>query len=260
MVISTKTTLDLVTARTISPTAVVVLLAWIAAGGVLAVSEPLRGPATFAFVLVGWVLSVMAHEFGHAFVAFKAGDHTVAAKGYLTLDPLKYMDSVTSLIIPLIVLAIGGIGFPGGAVYLRPDLMRGRLWRSAASLAGPAATLLALVALGLAAGAARSFSPSTALPNALALLAFLQATALVLNLLPIPGLDGYGALRPFLPGGVTRGLRRLEGVIFIGFVVLLLSSNQLSRELFGLGTGLTAALGVPLDAIGGGYDAFRFWK
>lgn len=260
MAIAPEPTLDPLKARTISPTAALVLLAWIAAGAALTVSEPLRGPATFAFVLVGWVLSVMVHEFGHAIVAFKGGDYTVAGRGYLTLDPLKYMDSVTSLIIPLVVLAVGGIGFPGGAVYLRPDLMRGPLWRSAASLAGPAATFLVLIALAGLGFLAATFSPSTALPQALAFLAFLQATALVLNLLPIPGLDGYGALRPFLPGGVTKGLRRLEGVIFIGFVAVLLTSQAAGGELFRAAAALIARLGVPLDAIGAGYDAFQFWK
>jgi hypothetical protein len=84
------------------------------------------GVLTFAFVVVGWVLSVVVHEFAHAFVAYKAGDHTIVEKGYLSLDPLKYTDLQTSLILPLVALAIGGIGFPGGAVYLRDDLMRSK--------------------------------------------------------------------------------------------------------------------------------------
>ena len=50
------------------------------------------GVLTFAFVMVGWILAVMAHEFSHAFVAWLAGDHTVKAKGYLSFDPRRYGD------------------------------------------------------------------------------------------------------------------------------------------------------------------------
>ncbi|MFV4649204.1 site-2 protease family protein, partial [Mycobacterium tuberculosis] len=135
-------------------------------------------------------------ESGHAFVAWRAGDTSVVGKGYLSLDPLKYTDLATTIIFPLIVLALGGIGFPGAAVYLRPDLMRSPMGRAMASLAGPAMTGAVLLLLGfgmsLAGGAPTLF-------QALGFLAFLQATALILNLLPVPGLDGYGVIRPFLP-------------------------------------------------------------
>ena len=261
MTTPTDTLPDALPARPISPIALLLLLAWAGAGVGLSLSEPLRGPFTFVFVLIGWVLSVMAHEFGHAFVAYKGGDHTVAAKGYLTLDPLRYMDSVTSLVIPLVVLAIGGIGLPGGAVYLRQDLMRGPLWRSAAALAGPAGTLVTLVILSGCIAALRILAPGAeALPAALAFLAFLQATALLINLLPIPGLDGYGALRPFLPQGLAAGLGKLEPIVFLGFIALLFVSPLANGLLFGSAFGLAAAAGVPGQAVAAGFDAFRFWK
>jgi Zn-dependent protease len=123
---------------------------------------------TFAFVAMTWVLSVGIHEFGHAFVAHKAGDTTIVDKGYLTLDPLKYSDLSTTLIFPLIALALGGIGFPGGAVYLREDLMRTKGWRSLASLAGPLGTLVRAADPGPGPAVGRV---STPLFNALAMLA-----------------------------------------------------------------------------------------
>lgn len=246
--------------RAVSPVAALILTVWAASGVVLSLHEPWRGVFTFVFVLAGWVLSVMAHEFGHAVVAWLGGDRTVAEKGYLTLDPLRYMDSVTSLIIPLIVLAIGGIGFPGGAVYLRQDLMRGPLWRSASALAGPAATLVVLLALTGALAVLSAVVPEArALPAALAFLAFLQATALVLNLLPIPGLDGWGALKPFLPAALNARVRRVEGLVFVGFILLLFTSSVVSGELFGLAAGLTERLGAPRQAVLAGFAAFRFW-
>ena len=176
--------------------------------------------------MVGWILSVMAHEFSHAAVAWLGGDRTVAEKGYLSFpDPRRYGDSWASAwsFLPLLALAMGGIGFPGGAVYIRNDLIRSRLWRSAASLAGPAATLLVLVALAFglsfwAGGGVEEPGP-IALFEALTVLAFLQAMALILNLLPIPGLDGFGAIRPFLPASLAPHIRKAEGLVMVGLLL-----------------------------------------
>jgi Zn-dependent protease len=241
----------------ISPNALILLGSVLALGWTLTIETSLTGFLTFAFVALAWVLSVGIHEFGHAFVAHKAGDTTIVGKGYLTLDPLKYTDLSTTLILPLIALALGGIGFPGGAVYLREDLMRSRRWRSLASLAGPVGTLIVLVVIALltplAAGA-------PALHQALALLAFLQASALILNLLPFPGLDGYGVIRPYLPEGVRNALARFEPISFLVLFGLIFFVPGVSRAILGLAFLIAALLGVPAEAMGGGWDAFHFWK
>ncbi|THD77536.1 MAG: site-2 protease family protein [Phenylobacterium sp.] len=217
-------------------------------------------PMTFAFVMFGWVLSVMAHEFAHALVGYVAGDWTVRPKGYLSFDPRRYGDLGTSLVMPVLFLALGGIGFPGGAVYLRNDLMRGRLWRAAAALAGPFATLLVLLALALVLRLWMGVGTESPLFPALAFLAFLQATALVLNLLPIPGLDGFGAIRPFLPAAWTPHLRRAEGLAMVGLFLLIFLSPQGGRLIFGTGATLTGLLGVPVEAVQLGFIDFRFWR
>jgi Zn-dependent protease len=239
-----------------------VILAAIFAGLAIALArlpDP-PGVLTFAFVLVGWILSVAIHEFCHAYVAHKAGDHTIAGKGYLTLDPLKYTDLSSSLVLPLIALAMGGIGFPGGAVYLRDDLMRSRRGRALASLAGPLGTLAVLAALAIGLAADRAFGVQTSpLSRAAAFLAFLQAFALVLNLLPLPGLDGFGVIRPFLPVAIQQGALRLGNVVFIGLFLAIFFVPPVSRLFFGLAFLLVQAFGVSGSAIGAGYEAFRFW-
>jgi len=244
----------------LSPLAPIMLLAWLALAWALESLPAPPGLVTFAFVALGWVLAVMVHEFAHAAVGFLAGDHTVAAKGYLTLDPRRYADLGTTIVIPLIALAIGGIGFPGGAVYLRNDLMRSRLWRSAASLAGPLGTFAVL--LGLSA-VLEFWSPppgeGQALAGALAVLAFLQATALILNLLPVPGLDGYGVIRPFMPESWARAARPIEGLAMMGLLALLLFVPAASGLLIGGAFELMRALGVPPAAIVEGWRAFHFW-
>jgi Zn-dependent protease len=213
---------------------------------------------TFGFVLTGWILAVMAHEFSHAAVAWLGGDHTIVAKGYLSFDPRRYGDLGTSLVIPLLALALGGIGFPGGAVWLRTDLMRGPFWRAAASLAGPAATLVVLLLLA----AVLALVPAIPAPlyAAIALLAFLQATALILNLLPFPGLDGFNAIRPFLPAAWRNGIRRYEGLVMLLLLGALLWLPGFGSLLFGLAAAITTTLGVPIEALQAGWANFHFWR
>ena len=240
--------------------AIVVLWIGLAA---LILNRP-SGVAVFAFVMVGWIVAVILHEFSHAAVAYLGGDHTVKDKGYLAFDPRRYGDVGVSLVMPLIFLLLGGIGFPGGAVYLRNDLMRGPAWRMAASLAGPAATLLILVALGLGLavwrGSGVTEGGGAALFAALAMLAFLQAMALILNLLPIPGLDGFNAIRPFLPDSLAPRLRKAEGLAMAGLFLLLMFVPAFGGALFRAATFLSGAVGVPRQAIGDGWALFHFWQ
>lgn len=239
----------------LSSNALILIAACVGLGWAVAAELPPAGPLTFAFVAATWILSVGVHEFGHAFVAHKAGDTTIVEKGYLTLDPLKYSDLVTTIIFPLIALALGGIGFPGGAVYLREDLMRSKGWRSLASLAGPLGTLAVLVALAVV----LPFVASGPLYNALSLLALLQASALVLNLLPIPGLDGYGVIRPFLSDGVRARLVKIERIGFLILFALIFWVPGVSGFIFGAALAVTDLLGVSRPAVGAGWQAFHFW-
>ena len=87
---------------------------------------------TFIVVLVGWVFSLTLHEFSHAFVAYRGGDYTVKDKGYLTFNPLKYTHPVYSILLPLVFLLLGGIGLPGGAVYIETWRLYSRKWHTAA--------------------------------------------------------------------------------------------------------------------------------
>ncbi len=93
-------------------------------------------------IIFSWVISLCLHEFAHALVAYCGGDTSVKEKGYLTLNPLKYTDVSTSLVIPIVFLLLGGLALPGGAVYINTNLLRNRYWQSLMSFAGPFANLL----------------------------------------------------------------------------------------------------------------------
>jgi Zn-dependent protease len=229
-------------------------------GAPLAMGVLTSGLAIFAFVVVVWIVAVCLHEYGHAAAADAGGDYTVQSKGYLSLDPVHYADPVTSLIIPVAILALGGIGFPGAAVYIRHDLLRGPLWRSGVSLAGPAMTGVAMIVLALPFLLGVIGDAAPAFGIALAMLVFLQATALILNLLPIPGLDGFGVIEPFLPSAVQRAILPVRNYAFMVLFAILILVPGASTPLFMGSFTLLNVLGVPPEWVFEGLQAFKFWE
>lgn len=158
----------------------------------------------FWAVMLAWILTVVLHEFAHGLVAYLGGDYTIAERGGLTLNPLAYIDPVFSLLMPAVFLLLGGIPLPGGSTYIRRDLLRSRLWSTAVSLAGPAMNLLLFFAFALPFHPTigwvhpvpwEKWSNYAVLAGAMALL---QLMAVIFNLIPVPPLDGFQALSPFM--------------------------------------------------------------
>lgn len=238
------------------------LVAVTVAGGVLAwlsaqTVQPLAYVGVFVLVLGGWLVSLCLHEFGHAYTAWRFGDRDVALRGYLTLNPRKYTHPLLSLGFPVLIIALGGIGLPGGAVYLQTASMT-RRQQTVVCLAGPAMNVVLGVALLVA--VRLLFDPAHAVFWAgLAFLAFLQVTAVLLNLLPIPGLDGYGALEPHLSADTRRAVAPAKqwGFVLLLLVLLAPPSNQ---WFFAVVYWVFDLSGVPaaLSSLGGGLT--RFWS
>jgi Zn-dependent protease len=229
------------------------VLAWLAA----ATDAPMAYVGVFLFVIAGWLVSLCLHEFGHAYTAWRFGDTDVEVRGYLTLNPLKYSNPVLSLGLPLLFIALGGIGLPGGAVYLRTGFMTPRQ-RTIVNLAGPFANLV--LAVLLLAAARFFYDPRHAVFWAgVAFLGFLQVTALLLNLLPIPGLDGYAALEPHLSPATQRSLEPAKQFGFLILLVVLLAPS-LNRWFFSAVFWFVELSGVsPALAMAGG-GLTRFWS
>jgi len=213
---------------------------------------------TFIVVLVGWVLSLCLHEFAHAFVAYQGGDYTVRDKGYLTFNPLKYTHPVYSLLLPLLFLAMGGIGLPGGAVYIERWRLRGPKWETAVSLAGPAMNGLVAILLGLL----LRFTPvgGTVFGPGLAFLALLQVSALVLNLIPVPPFDGFGAIEPYLPRDWRIKLAGVTGMLSWVVFLVLWYVPFVNRLFWGLVGLISRTVGIPLQAALMGLSQFQFWN
>ncbi|HET9867848.1 MAG TPA: site-2 protease family protein, partial [Nitrospira sp.] len=173
---------------------------------------------TFTIVFFGWIFSLCLHEFSHALVAYLGGDYTVREKGYLTFNPLKYTHPLFSLVLPLLFLVMGGIGLPGGAVYIERERIRNRFVLSLVSLAGPLSNLLVAVVLGLILRFFPSI-PATYLPG-LSFLLVLQVSAVLFNSIPLPPFDGYNVLEPFLPEVIRTSVNSVRDIAI--WVILLL--------------------------------------
>src|SRR5260221_2808454 len=98
----------------ISPLFLVIVAGFVASGVAWWQGLGSDKAGVFLFVLCGWLLSLCLHEFMHAVAAYWGGDHTVAAKGYLRLDPLRYGHPLLTFILPVVFLFLGGIPLPGG--------------------------------------------------------------------------------------------------------------------------------------------------
>lgn len=211
----------------------------------------------FLLVTVGWIFSVCLHEFGHALVAYKGGDYTVRDKGYLTLNPIHYTDPLYSLVMPLIFLFLGGIGLPGGAVYINDHLLRSKHWRTAVSLAGPVMnillTLLLCVPFWLGVIDQR-FGPG------LAFLIQLEISAVLFNLIPIPPLDGYRALSPWIPEEVNQRILAQSNVLIWVLFLAMWYVEPLNHAFWTVVYTISSVVGIDPEWAQMGWWEFRFWR
>lgn len=248
----------------ISPVFLCLVAGFIASGAALAAKWGDARVGVFMFVMTGWLVSLCLHEFMHALTAFKGGDHTARDKGYLRLDPLKYGHPLLTFILPLFYVLIGGIPLPGGAVMIENHRLRNRVRSSMVSAAGPLVNIIAAGILLTAAAAAGPVWISSADQSpfwaAVTFLGYLQVLTAILNLLPIPGLDGYGIIEPFL-SDEWRGIGNQVRPYGLLIVFALLFAVQPTRDLFAhAGTSIMAAAKAPIDGAYWGQTMVRFWS
>jgi len=219
--------------------------------------DPMLVAGVVLLVLGGWMASLTLHEFGHAFVAFRGGDHEVAHKGYLSLDVRHYADPVLSFVLPLIFLVIGGIPLPGGAVWINRGALRTRATASWVSLAGPLSNLAVGAALCLV---AVLVPMAPGLYVGLSYLALLQIMTFLINILPVPGLDGWGALEPYLSPQARAFGARVRPWAPLALFALLFLFRPVSNLLWTIAGEIHQSFGGDPVAGGVGQYLFLFWK
>jgi Zn-dependent protease len=217
------------------------------------------GVAVFLFVTAAWIVSLCLHEYAHARTALHSGDISVGEKGYLTLNPLKYTHALLSIVLPVIFVIMGGIGLPGGAVFIERGRIHGRWKHSLISAAGPLTNALFAVLLTAPFWLDAMADVPFAFRYALAFLAMLQVTAAILNLLPVPGLDGYGVLEPWLSPAARRQAEPFApfGLLVVFGFLWIPPVNAVFWDAIG---SVMQVLDVGNLDIAYGYDYFRFWQ
>jgi Zn-dependent protease len=211
------------------------------------------------FVVAGWLVSLCLHEYAHAVAAYLFGDRSTAERGYLTLNPLKYSHPLLSIVFPVVIVLLGGIGLPGGAVWVDHHAIPGRLRHTVVSAAGPATNVLFTLALVAPFAVGVDIFAHLDFWIAVAFLAFLQLTASVLNLMPIPGVDGGNALHPWLSPQWRRGydLMAPYGMLLL---FALLWNDRIGGWFFTGVFWLGDWLGLPRGLYSAGFDMIRFWQ
>ncbi|MFI0978540.1 site-2 protease family protein [Streptomyces sp. NPDC021093] len=217
------------------------------------------GIAVFLFVTSAWIVSLCLHEYAHARTALHSGDITIGAKGYLTLNPLKYTHALLSIVLPIVFVILGGIGLPGGAVFIERGRIQGRWKHSLISAAGPLTNVLFAIVCTAPFWLDALDGVPLAFRFALAFLALLQVSAALLNFLPVPGLDGYGVIEPWLSYKIRRQIEPYAPFGLL-FVFALLWVPEVNRVFFDVIYALTGGLGVSEAEAYCGRDLFQFWQ
>jgi len=172
------------------------------------------------------ILSVILHEVSHGYMADWLGDPTARLKGRLTLNPLKHIDPVGSIIVPLITSLFGfTFGWAKPVPYNPYNLKNKRSGELLIALAGPVCNLFIALIFGLiirfAAANTETVTPFIEITSYIVLINIILA---VFNLIPLPPLDGSKILFSILPNQYGRFRRTLEmyAPVFILIVVFLL--------------------------------------
>lgn len=189
----------------------------------------------FLLMIVPLLFAVTIHEVAHGFVALRMGDHTAKDAGRLTLNPIKHLDPVGSLLLPGI-LALSGSPIIFG--YAKPvpvnffNLKPYQMGMILVGAAGVTANLICAILSGLLyQGIVMTYGfwsggiiGSTVLGFVYMLQysVIINAVLMIFNLIPIPPLDGSRILAMVLPEDLRESYQRIEpfGIIIIIFLLM----------------------------------------
>lgn len=179
-------------------------------------------PRTFATLTLIVIFSVCLHEYLHAWAALKLGDPTAAELGHLTMNPFKQMG-----IISIIMLLF--IGLAWGQVPVNPQNLDSKFKRIAVSLAGVAGNILLAIIFSLSA----FFTMIHLSQELFAITMLLQAAVInmvlfCINIMPIPGLDGFNIIREFIKINSQKTAEAANVFFFILMMILFFSIDEIT--------------------------------
>ncbi len=176
------------------------------------------------YLAITLMIAFTFHEFAHAFVAYKFGDMTAQKQGRLTLNPLKHLDPIGTILI-----FIAGFGWARPVPVNRFFFKKPRLAGILVSVAGPLSNLV-LASLGfvVAFGLNRfGAAPPESIYDFLEIFIRLNIVLFIFNLLPFPPLDGYRIIEDLAPNHVRAKMTQYEQ--YGGLIFLILVFTPLDR-------------------------------
>ena len=191
-------------------------------------------------VLVTILLSMTLHEAMHAFMGYFLGDDTAKSQGRLSLNPIKHIDPIMTIALPLFLAVMGGPIFGGAKpVPFNPHKVRYGEWGAAlVAIAGPLTNLLiafVVFGVGVLSGVITSAGVEATLAGQIVITAVsVNLGFFVFNMLPIPPLDGSRVLYALAPDPVKAGMEYIERYgIFLVFGLVLIGASVLGQIMAG---------------------------
>lgn len=174
-----------------------------------------------AGIVLGMLAGITTHEFSHAAVADQLGDHQPRALGRVSLNPLRHLDPLGTAL--LVLVGIGwGKPVPVNIAALRP----GRTGMALVAGAGPVANVVVALGLALIYRAADLAGTGGAVLQLVYVATVVNLLLAILNLIPIPPLDGFGVLTALVPPRWEYSIRRYQGYGVVLLLLLLILPNS----------------------------------
>lgn len=204
------------------------------------------GTEAIIFSIAVLVMSVVIHEVSHGYAAGFLGDPTAKLAGRLTLNPLKHLDPIGSVVLPALLAITGApvFGWARPVPYNPYNLGAGKWGPAIVAGAGPLSNIILALIFGLPIrfGLVQSFTADPQITLLFEIIVFVNLVLAVFNMIPIPPLDGSKILFAVLP----YSLRQVEYfmtryqlalilllILFVGGILL-----PVTQVLFGLITGV----------------------
>jgi len=163
-------------------------------------------------------LSIAAHEMMHALISYRLGDDTAKHMGRISLNPLKHIDPIATVALPLFLILIGlpPIGAAKPVIFNPNRIKYEEFGVALVAVAGPLTNLLLAVFFGLL----LSLSPTGGVVEIIATLGlYINVGFFVFNMIPYPPLDGSRILYAFAPEPLQRAMRAIESLGVMGFLL-----------------------------------------
>lgn len=177
---------------------------------------------TLALTLVSIIAALSIHEAMHAYVGHKLGDDTALEHGRVSFNPIKHIDPITTVLMPIVTLFLFGVPILAAKpVPFNPTRVKwGEYGAALIGIAGPVSNILMAI---VAAVLVRLIGTVGFTTNALTLFAAINVGIFVFNMVPIPPLDGSRLLYAFAPEPIQEFMARMETFgLFIVFALVIM--------------------------------------